>query len=380
MGTCSRYGRLAVSLFVLGAAAGSANAQSTLALELLPPPPKTEGVQLYGLVDSGIGYVSNVGGKSAQMMIGGGGDRPNRWGVRGLEDLGAGNHALFVLEGGFNIGTGTISQGGALFGRQSYVGLGNDHWGTLTLGRQYDFMVDLVGYSAPASGNGGQFSFHLGDLDRLGGERLNNSVKYQTPNYNGLQAGAMYSIGGVAGNSSTNSASSFGITYAPSRTVRMGAAYTSVNNYQQALGIGTNVLGYSLVGFPPNAFYDKQKVYGAGISYAPGKLYTAAVLTSTTLELAGKSATFRTTDIGASYQIMPRVVLGSALTYSSLGDTHWTNLTGGIQYFFSRRTDIYLQYAALHASGPNVKAELFLALPSSGSSQTAVSIGMRHVF
>lgn len=380
MGIHSRYGRLVVSSFLLAAAATSANAQSTLALELMPKAPQSTGVQLYGLVDSALGYVSNEGGHASWSMIGGGGDRPNRWGIRGLEDLGDGNHALFVLEGGFNVGTGTISQNGALFGRQAYVGISNDRFGTLTLGHQYDFMVDLVGYSAPASGNGGQFSFHLGDLDRLGGERLNNAVKYRSPEYEGLQVGAMYSFGGVAGDFNENSASSFGISYAPTSTVSMGAAYTTVHNYQQALGIGTTVLGLSLVGFPPNAIYDRQTVFGAGVSYSPGKLYTAALFTQTSLELAGKSAAFRTADVGASYQILPRLVLGSALTYSWLGDIHWTNFTGGLQYFLSRRTDVYLQYAVLHASGPDVNAQLFLALPASGSSQTAVSVGMRHVF
>ncbi|MFP3617304.1 porin, partial [Paraburkholderia sp. SIMBA_050] len=47
----------------------------------------------------------------------------SRWGLRGTEDLGGGLKAIFVLENGFSVGTGAAGQGGAMFGRQAYVGL-----------------------------------------------------------------------------------------------------------------------------------------------------------------------------------------------------------------------------------------------------------------
>ncbi|MGH8856299.1 MAG: porin, partial [Telluria sp.] len=41
----------------------------------------------------------------------------SRWGLRGVEDLGGGLKAIFLLESGFNLDTGTTGQGGRLFGR-----------------------------------------------------------------------------------------------------------------------------------------------------------------------------------------------------------------------------------------------------------------------
>ncbi len=66
----------------------------------------------------------------------------SRWGLRGTEDLGGGLKAIFVLENGFNVFNGTLGQGGDELGRQAYVGLPTTQFGTVTLGRQYDSVVD----------------------------------------------------------------------------------------------------------------------------------------------------------------------------------------------------------------------------------------------
>ncbi|WP_240655869.1 porin, partial [Paraburkholderia phosphatilytica] len=117
-----------LSLALLGAA-GAAHAQSS--------------VTLYGVLDNSIQYVSNVGGHSLWNMAAGN-LQGNRFGLKGTEDLGGGLKAIFQLENGFNPNTGSLGQGGRMFGRQAYVGLSGDQWGTVTLGRQYDPVVDLV--------------------------------------------------------------------------------------------------------------------------------------------------------------------------------------------------------------------------------------------
>ena len=106
-------------------------------------------VTLYGIADAGIAYVhnaQNANGSNASSLVkfSSGNLSGSRWGLRGIEDLGSGLSALFQLENGFNIGTGALGQGGREFGRKAVVGLGSSTYGTVTLGRQYDPIVDLV--------------------------------------------------------------------------------------------------------------------------------------------------------------------------------------------------------------------------------------------
>ncbi len=107
-------------------------------------------VTLYGIVDAGIAYVHNAqnangGNASSLVKFSSGNLSGSRWGLRGTEDLGGGLAALFQLENGFNIGTGALGQGQREFGRKAVVGLSSSTYGTVTLGRQYDPVVDLVG-------------------------------------------------------------------------------------------------------------------------------------------------------------------------------------------------------------------------------------------
>ncbi|MDD7998734.1 porin, partial [Kosakonia radicincitans] len=64
-----------------------------------------------------------------------------------------------------------------LFTRQAFVGLSSNNYGTLTFGRQYDALTDLV---QPLKGDqwGSMFSTP-GDVDNNdNGTSVNNAVKY----------------------------------------------------------------------------------------------------------------------------------------------------------------------------------------------------------
>ncbi|HEY1609229.1 MAG TPA: porin, partial [Paraburkholderia sp.] len=97
-------------------------------------------VTLYGVISESLEYVSNSKG-SHLVGLSNAGMMPPRVGLRGVEDLGGGTKAIFTLEDGFNITNGAMLNGG-LFGRQAYVGLQNDHAGTVTMGRQYEEMTN----------------------------------------------------------------------------------------------------------------------------------------------------------------------------------------------------------------------------------------------
>ncbi|MCA3188107.1 MAG: porin, partial [Cupriavidus sp.] len=76
-----------------------------------------QSVTMYGVVDTGVEFVNNVGaaGNSVVRMNTLTGTVPSRWGLRGTEDLGGGLKSVFVLEGGFAPDSGNANQGGRLF-------------------------------------------------------------------------------------------------------------------------------------------------------------------------------------------------------------------------------------------------------------------------
>ena len=159
-------------------------------------------VTMYGILDTGYGYSNAKFDKNgvvikstASGLRGDGVFNGNRWGVRGSEDLGNGLRAIFNLEAGFDIGNGkqaqspTTTNSDRLFGRQAWLGLASDNWGTLTMGRQYN-----VGSATTYANNMG---VSMGDMDKtfggLGlGNRMDNSFKYMTPSFSGFQFGVAY--------------------------------------------------------------------------------------------------------------------------------------------------------------------------------------------
>ena len=158
-------------------------------------------VTLYGIVDAGYGYQSSEAkfkggttaaenGKYKTNSIGGhsGVQNGSRWGLKGSEDLGNGTSAIFVLESGFNTLNGEHQQDDRLFGRQAYVGLTGESWGTFTIGRQYNAGDTFITPIDPF-GTGKAFA---GVENVFGGsvsDRYDSVIKYVTPNFAGFQAG-----------------------------------------------------------------------------------------------------------------------------------------------------------------------------------------------
>src|ERR1700712_2542104 len=128
-------------------------------------------VSIYGMVDVSVKVVSNYGG-GRRIGQDSGDQQSPRLGFKGTEELGGGVRTLFVAETGFNMDTGGFAQGGAPFARQVFLGLSSP-LGTLTAGRQYDFMVDLGAFHAVWQGTG-TLDWNLGDNDRVSGQRLDN--------------------------------------------------------------------------------------------------------------------------------------------------------------------------------------------------------------
>ncbi|MCE2969454.1 MAG: porin [Burkholderiales bacterium] len=223
-----------LALAVLGALAGSASAQSS--------------VTMYGWLD--VGYQWNKQGYDAGTVNGqrvirdgsvsgvqGGYWNGNRWGVRGSEKISDGLNAIFQLEMGFDIDTGTLAQGGRIFGRQAYAGL-SSNWGSLVAGRLATFSsgtgaFDMFGSIDPFETGWG--------INGLGSTfisanalRVDNALAYVSPTWAGFKLGGAYSWNintqETAPNSTNTTATALGASFSGLGGLYVAVTYDIVGN------------------------------------------------------------------------------------------------------------------------------------------------------
>ncbi|WFN14869.1 porin [Burkholderia contaminans] len=360
-------------------------------------------VTLYGIIDAGITYVNNSHG-SGQVAAQSGVAQGSRWGMKGSEDLGGGMKAIFQLENGFNVFNGKLGQGGLEFGRQAYVGLTGDAWGTLTLGRQYDPIVDIV-QPTSMNGNWGALFSHANDIDNMNnGFRVNNAIKYVTPTFSGVSGEVMYALGGVAGHTSQKSTIAAGLSYS-NGPANLGAAYFyakdpaqqfvdgnfGTNNYADnsmlMAGASNGMGAFGYIGAPTS-----MRVIAAGGTYAIGPAllglnYSNARYTDAT-GVTGNTAVFNNYEAWGQYNVTAAatVAAGYTFTQGSIGVNqakpkyHQVNLLA--DYRLSKRTDLYLMGVYQRAAG-GAMADIYDGFPageSSTTSQVAARVGIRHKF
>ncbi|HDR9872839.1 TPA: porin [Burkholderia cenocepacia] len=355
-------------------------------------------VTLYGIIDAGLTYASNVGGNRLY-QFGDGVNLGNRFGLKGKEDLGGGYSAMFTLENGFTLGNGGLAFGNGtrIFGRQAYVGIGTPLF-SVKLGSQYDFIFDYISEFSPG-GYASGYAAHAGNLDRQAGARLDNAIKIESVEYRGLKFGGMYSFGNVAGDFHRGSGWSLGTHYSGSN-FSAAATYTQLNNpsgingfypYAQ-LGIfsflGQQVAtrtGDSVTDlYPAGMSIDRQAIWELGAAYKLGKLTFSGNITATTLKGHGNQQTLQVYELGALYYATPTILAIVGYDYERLtgSGVHWNQPAVGVFYFLSKNTSLLLAAAYQRASGNAVanQGSAWYFGPSSNHEQTTVRIGIEHFF
>ncbi|WP_233864745.1 porin [Paraburkholderia adhaesiva] len=390
-----------LALAALGTFAGVVHAQSS--------------VTLYGIIDQGVNLVTNVKtatGSAHLYNMSSGVMQGSRWGLRGAEDLGGGLKAVFVLENGFDLGTGAIGLGGLLFGRQAYVGLSSSQFGSVTLGRQYDSVVDYIGPLIAADQWSGYIGAKPGDLDNFNNAfRTNNAIKFTSVNYSGLQFGGMYSLGGQAGNFTQNQTWSLGGSY-NNGPLSLAAAYLNARTPSNAGGLMGNNTSTSTPGAIKSPVYSGfinantyqvigvagNYTFGAatfGLNYSNVSFRNLGANGTTNFE-RGTNATFNNAEVNFKYQFTPALLGGLAFDYVDRGSVANANGTStgsakyfqyqiGTDYFLSKRTDVYVIGIYQHATGTDSTGNAAVAAinnltASSGPNQFTARVGIRHKF
>jgi predicted porin len=195
--------KLVIAAAVLGAFAGTAQAQSS--------------VTLFGVVDTNITHITAGGNPDgARTFMDNSGINSSRLGFRGTEDLGGGLKAGFWLEAGINTNSGSGSTtslgngatfpgtatggGGLTFNRRSTLSLISVNWGELRVGRDYvptfwnSANTDPFGYNGIAE----VASFLIVPQGAMGATavRASNGISYLTPNtLGGFFLQATYALG-----------------------------------------------------------------------------------------------------------------------------------------------------------------------------------------
>ncbi|RAR57164.1 putative porin [Paraburkholderia unamae] len=361
-------------------------------------------VTLFGILDGGILYVNNMkntaggpGGSVVQTLSG-----PllaPRWGLRIGEDLGGGLRAIAQLENGFDQFSGASLQGGRLFGRQAWVGLSSTQYGTLTMGRQYSALQDFFGPLLAAASLTGS-ALHPMDNEGFLTYRTDNSVKYLSPVYAGLQAEAMYAF-----SNSTN--------FANNRSWNVGATYNSNGLQLAAVYVRLSQPAIDTTGATPSdSYFNPAKMpflssaknvqeWGLTGRYTfdnatLGLMYTnthfdnpsptaSSLFSSWTGSGGGNgSVHFENIEGSVSYNFKPWLIGGIAQSYThatqGAGAGNYWQTTVGVSYFLSKRTNVYAD-AFYQKTSKNLNAWIPLtASPSSTNTQVAAVFGLCHRF
>ncbi|MEE2978420.1 MAG: porin [Pseudomonadota bacterium] len=381
-----------LALAVLGTFAGVAQAQSS--------------VTLYGVVDANVEYVNheqNVtaagaaipGSSGSRLAMQAGGLSSNRWGLRGIEDLGGGLKSLFVLESGFSMDDGKLQQGGRLFGRQAFVGLQGD-WGKITLGRQYTTIFDMMANFSP-SGYATQWEPVVGLLGA--NFREDNVIKY-TGAFGPLTVEGHWSFGERAGSNTANSAYGIGANYFAG-PFGLGVAYDEVK-----------VLSAQEIGGAPGNDYgrDKRAAVAASYTVGPVKVMGGYRYGNTAAPSTGTPALTPHRDdlywLGVNYQATTALGLTLSYYYDNIKEATIAGTTVNprkpqqwnfiADYNFSKRTDVYLTAAYSRNGSLNwdsigytptgtsvgylpAASQTYFITPDSNN-QVGVAVGVRHKF
>jgi predicted porin len=389
-----------LALAVLGSFAAAAQAQTS--------------VTIYGVVDAGVFYQNKAGANSNSLFtVGSGGLSGSRLGFKGSEDLGGGLKANFQLEMGFNTDTGTVAQtdtGSMLFGRTSTVGL-SGNFGSVNLGRQTDFAYSgtaggIATFSHAAYVN--SFSKVDGNTQaRLQGDRTNNSIRYDMPQFGGLNGGVMVGLGEQAGGGSAGAVYAAGLKYDNGPLAFGGDYYQSkegttpadrnlINAGGAAPGSvangGANVGATATKTFTLGGSYNFGfgKLYGnwsrvTMLPLAPAAATATQIFNTGTFGSASANNKLDLFELGYNHNLTASLQLLTGLAHTNVSFVNGApqgKLNQGFigtDYFLSKRTDLYA--IATYVRTSDVANPLNLSgTASQPGSAYGLGVGMRHTF
>lgn len=329
---------------------------------------------LYGIADLGIRRTSgmtaaNAPSPTSAAGLSSGVDSTSRFGLRGREDLGGDLHAVFNLETGLNLDTGTQANATKFFDRAAIVGLGGG-WGTVTAGRQTNLLADAISPVDPVGMRFASFNPNIATTAlsshglgieygsagaNSGSYRLDNSLKY-VGRFGPVTARAMYGFGENAAGAGLQSSRGAGLAYA-AQGLTVSGAY---QNFKSPAGLALDAATL-------------------GVAYQFGSIRFAA---NTGRSKAETSATTRTEQrvhsIGGTWAATSAIDLTASVyrlerERSGLRDDGYTRAILFAEYKLSRRSRLYAELDRTHWRNGYQGA-------ANKSTATGITAGVMHTF
>lgn len=329
-------------------------------------------VTLYGVVDAS---VESVKGDNTVTRVSSDNLASSRIAFKGVEDLGGGLKATFLLDAAVAVDTG--AQGSTLFGRSAYVGLSGG-FGEVRLGRQ----DSLIGaQTAGAIGTQGYDEAKIALT--LGGDslrRLDNAITYIAPTFvPGLTLAAQFSTG-YSSSVTTEDTGNDGRTYGFSANyangpLSAGLSYIKANTdvAGDVENTGVFVYGaYDLGVAKLTAYYNTDDRDG---NFDDRDLYgfKVAVPVAANVTLTGGYAQVR----GAKGS--GNAIPGNFVAKNTQDDKA-NILTVKAQYDLSKRTALYALFTQVYNDNNTNLAVSSTVTTSNDKSSRGLAVGVRHSF
>ncbi|WP_250439396.1 porin [Caballeronia sp. AZ1_KS37] len=346
-------------------------------------------VTLYGRIDAGLEYMSGVpdgaGGSTHRFRAESGDWGTSLWGIKGAEDLGGGNRAVFRLENGFNAMNGQAQ--GNLFNRWATVGISNDQFGTVLLGRELFISNGIWDFDPFGQSNWSSASLVRG----RNWPQSSNNISYQSPKFAGFDFYGQYALSNATnwnGNGTTPQGRQAGaqITYT-SPLFQVRGIYDEIRNPANGTLGGDYSTG--------NGAYAYSREYTAMFNVFLGQFklqggYQAIRTSGMTNLLPGQPSTLDHEWGGVTWQATPAAALIGAVYHvnGNNGAGNATIYSVGGSYNISKRTLFDIQIATVRNSSTanyglnanNYGTSAATDNPLVGHSQSGVYAGIQHSF
>ena len=357
-------------------------------------------VTLYGVIDMSLNYtthqnaagdhVFSLGDSNASTGAADGGQGAlsgSRWGLKGEEDLGGGNKAIFKLESGFTANNGQSDQQGQLFGRQEYVGLSNKDLGTLTFGRQYGTMTD-VAFDYDPLGVGNYLANEWEVF--LFGVRFDNTIKY-TNQFGPVQWNVQYSVGGQAGDDSIGNTVGTSVKYDNAGLGLAAGFQQSEDAHSNDLTVWTVDAKYT---FGDTTLFGNFYHINTDPGFAKAPSLSGGALANTSIFINNSSNTTSRKDqlwvAGVAYNLTPATTLtlgymDDQISQDVVGDGSMKTAYALLEYHLSKRTEVYWTIDDSKATGQAATSAASGSGSTNGvgagqSNSAAYAMGMRVTF